>query len=189
MAGRRPFHGGWLVSAILAAAVFVSWPAAAGDAGAKTRQERQHERANILRERAKENASRDLGYPDVVEPEHPFDRHVDYYALGQAIQRLGAMIQRLANPAGAAPPATGLGPGGPDRPPDVAGVYGPDGPTVKSVRLLLEYRLLVAGNPRLAVGKVADAGDGIVAEVVTADGSLVERYSIDKKSGAWTPVR
>ncbi len=32
-------------------------------------------------------------------------------------------------------------------------------------------------------------GDKVTASVVTADGSLVEEYTIDKKSGVWTPVR
>ncbi len=187
---RRPFYSGWLAAGILAATVAVSWPVAPAGAGAETRQERQHERADALRERAKDNARRNLGYRDVQDPEHGFDRNVDFYSLGQQIKRLGAMIQRLADPAAAqVPPLAKLGTGGPDQPLDVAGIYGPDGPTVKSVRLLLEYRLLVAGNPRLTVGKVADTGDGIIAEVVTADGSLVEKYAVDKKSGAWSPVR
>ena len=67
--------------------------------------------------------------------------------------------------------------------------YGPDGPTEKSVRLILEYRLMVAGNPRLKVGSVADKGDAVHATVVTPDGSLVEEYDVSKATGAWAPVR
>ena len=54
---------------------------------------------------------------------------------------------------------------------------------------MLEYRLMVLGNPRLAVGAVTDQGATIVARVVTPDGSLVEKFEIDKESGVWTPAR
>lgn len=71
----------------------------------------------------------------------------------------------------------------------VSSVYGPDGPTKKSVRLLLEYRLMVAGNPRLKIGEIVDHGDRVTAQVVTTDGSLVDEYVVDKKTGVWRPVR
>lgn len=48
----------------------------------------------------------------------------------------------------------------------------------------LERLLAARGNPHLKVGKVADKdADTIVGEVVTTDGSLVERYEVDKRSG------
>ena len=68
-------------------------------------------------------------------------------------------------------------------------LYGPNGPTERSVRLILEYRLMVAGNRRLTVGKIKDQGNEITAEVITVDGSLVEKYTIDKYVGEWKPVR
>ncbi len=163
----------------------------------KTFEERRNERANTLRERAKENARAPLPYENVYGPE--YDRRYDFYSIGQQIARLAALMQRFADAAGTAqapgfvpaPPPAWAGPAGSlsGRGPGVAGVYGPDGPTGKSVRLLLEYRLMVAGNPRLRVGAVKETDDRVVASVVTADGSLVEEYTIDKKSGVWTPMR
>ena len=48
----------------------------------------------------------------------------------------------------------------------------------------LERMLAARGNPHLKVGKVEDKdSDTIVGEVVTTEGSLVERYEIDKRSG------
>ncbi len=46
-------------------------------------------------------------------------------------------------------------------------------------------RLLQAqGNPRVKLGAVKDADkDAIIAEIVTADGSLVDRFSVDRRSG------
>jgi hypothetical protein len=53
------------------------------------------------------------------------------------------------------------------------------------VRHFLEHRLESHGNPRLAVGEVTEAGaDAITANIVTADGSLVDRLSVDRHSGA-----
>ncbi len=48
----------------------------------------------------------------------------------------------------------------------------------------LERMLAARGNPHLKVGKVEDKdADTIVGEVVTTEGSLVERYEVDKRSG------
>ena len=66
--------------------------------------------------------------------------------------------------------------------------YGPDGPTVKSVRLIAEYQLMKNGNKRLKLGEVKDVGDALTLDIVTLDGSLVEKYRIDKKTGDWLPV-
>ena len=166
-----------------------------------TFEERQHERANALRERARARAESQLGYEDAIPSAR--SRQIDYYALSQQISRLSAIVQRLAAsmdareqqgfipvaPAGLAetgslgaqPPGAGAT--------GVRAVYGPDGPTEKSVQLILDYRLMVLGNPRLAVGAITDEGATIVARVVTPDGSLVEKFEIDKESGVWTPVR
>jgi hypothetical protein len=56
--------------------------------------------------------------------------------------------------------------------------------SASDVRHFLEHRLESYGNPRLAVGEVTAAGDdAITADIVTADGSLVERLSVDRHSG------
>jgi hypothetical protein len=48
----------------------------------------------------------------------------------------------------------------------------------------LERLVAARGNPRLKVGSVADKDAGtITGEIVTTDGSLVERYEVDKRSG------
>jgi hypothetical protein len=62
--------------------------------------------------------------------------------------------------------------------------------SVDDVRHFLEHRLEALGNPRLALGEIAEAGaDEITAEIVTADGSLVEQLTVDRHSGAVRPVR
>ena len=48
---------------------------------------------------------------------------------------------------------------------------------------------MVAGNPRLRVGEVTAKDAAIIARVVTVDGSLVEEYAVDKRTGLWNPVR
>lgn len=67
--------------------------------------------------------------------------------------------------------------------------YGPGGVTVDSVSLVLDYRLLLTGNPHLRAGDIRDGAADIHATVVTANGSKVEEFRIDKTSGEWFPVR
>jgi peptidoglycan hydrolase-like protein with peptidoglycan-binding domain len=56
--------------------------------------------------------------------------------------------------------------------------------TVDDVRHHFEHRLEWMGNPRLKLGKVTEADeDAIVAEIVTVDGSQVDRLSVDRHSG------
>lgn len=170
-------------------------PALGGDEHRhETREERQMEGAVEMREAARSRAESQLGYEDVYGG--AYARYIDFYALNQQIARLSALLETMK----AAP---GLGTGAPflPTPPagwrstgggaqaDVAAIYGPDGPTAKSVRLLLEYRLLVTGNPRLVVGEVSEDRDFIRAQVATTGGALVEEYAINKVSGIWTPVR
>jgi len=176
-------------------------PVRADDTGKRTVEERRQEKAYALRENAKQNAQRNLGYGFVYPQEH--DREIDFYYVGMQIERLGALMQQWADVSRArqtrkvipGPPLGLAGPAEagllPDKSvhPDVAGIYGPAGPTSKSVRLILEYRLMVAGNPRLKVGAVKEEDERILAEVVTIDGSLVDQYAIDKKSGVWVPIR
>lgn len=52
------------------------------------------------------------------------------------------------------------------------------------VRHFLEHRLERQGNNRLKVGDVKEADeDTIVADIVTVDGSLVDRLSVDRHAG------
>lgn len=51
-------------------------------------------------------------------------------------------------------------------------------------RHFLEHRLAMQGNKRLKVADVKEADDDkIVADITTVDGSLVERFEIDRHSG------
>jgi hypothetical protein len=54
------------------------------------------------------------------------------------------------------------------------------------VRARLERNLAWHGNKRLKVGEVKEADDDtIIAEIVTIDGSLVQRFAVDRHTG-WT---
>jgi pre-mRNA-processing factor 40 len=72
-------------------------------------------------------------------------------------------------------PGYGMGPGAaPDQ-----------GLSVDDVRARFERSLAWQGNPRLAVGDVTETDeDTITAEIVTRDGSLVQRLIVDRQSGA-----
>ncbi|HXV23188.1 MAG TPA: hypothetical protein VED46_02900 [Alphaproteobacteria bacterium] len=57
--------------------------------------------------------------------------------------------------------------------------------SIEDVRHHFEHRLELLGNPRLKVGDVEEADkDAIVAEIVTTEGSLVDRLSVDRHTGA-----
>ncbi len=69
-----------------------------------------------------------------------------------------------------------------------AGVSG-DPLTVDSVRKSVEQHLEWMGNDRLKVGTVEAKGeDTILAEIVTLDGSLVNAFEVDRKTGFMRPV-
>lgn len=56
--------------------------------------------------------------------------------------------------------------------------------TPARVRALLERRLEQHANPRLKLGEIATAADGnIVAEIVTVDGSLVQKLAFNRYPG------
>ena len=60
----------------------------------------------------------------------------------------------------------------------------PEEMTEERVRALLEQHLTQHGNPRLRLGKVAAAADGsITAEIVTIEGSLVQKLAFNRYPG------
>ena len=185
-------------------------PAAAGEilATPKSSEERHNLRADIIRERAAARARAQLGLPSLGSgyagdpQQYAPNRYVDFLALGAQMARIAIMLNATASCLSGAlpcqpygyPPAFPPGPQGQAAmgaapgaavPGALASVYGPAGPTAESVRALLTYRLVVAGNPRLVIGEVSEDEDQVVAEVVTTDGSLVERYAVDKRTGVW----
>lgn len=92
----------------------------------------------------------------------------------------GMMGPGMTNPGMMGPGMHGLmGPG-----------YGaaPDGGvdlSVVDVRNRLERWLAMNANPRLKVGDVKKQDDNlIIADIVTREGSLVDRYRVDRRTGA-----
>lgn len=58
------------------------------------------------------------------------------------------------------------------------------------VQHMMEHRLAWQGNPNVKVGKVEDKDDDtIVAEIVTQDGSLVQRLEVDRHTGWMRPTQ
>ncbi|WP_193367856.1 hypothetical protein [Pelagibius marinus] len=78
--------------------------------------------------------------------------------------------------------APGMGQGmGPGMIPPTARTLSAD-----DVKTMLERRLAWQGNPHVKLGEVAEKDDDtIVAEIVTQDGSLVQRLEVDRHRG-WT---
>lgn len=151
-------------------------------------QERNFERADYFRERAKVNAQSNLDYPFIPFQTGRSDR-VDYVALTHQIQVLAAQLQVLAAEAARLEQQNNVTPGLELPTSGDQGAYGPDGPTEKSVGVLLEYRLMVSGNPRLKVGPIKEDGENIRAQIVTENGAIVDEYLVNKSNGVWTPVR
>ncbi len=155
------------------------------DTDKKAERRARAAKAEAIRNAAKEKAKSRIGYSDTYDIfVGGQNSSADFYELSRQIERLAALMRVFSQSmkTGAEPGMAGL---------VVTGTpaYGPEGPNAKSVRLILDYRLMVAGNPRLKVGRVEDGKDRVRAEVVTADGSLVEEYSIDKITGIWSPAR
>ena len=170
------------------------------------REEYRHIQAEALRQKSEDQARSNLGYEDASVYQYPRGQAMDFLVLSNQIALLGALIQSMGNQMSTRPgefpgfmpnpPPHWAGPGSTGTPPGVPGqteltsVYGPEGPNAKSVRLLLEYRLMVAGNPRLTIGKIVEEEERVTAQIVTVKGSaIVEEYTIDKNTGIWTPVR
>lgn len=61
--------------------------------------------------------------------------------------------------------------------------------TVESVKRVLSARLAIGGNPRLRLGEVRERdSESILAEIVTVDKALVDRFVVDRKSGRFTRI-
>ncbi len=61
--------------------------------------------------------------------------------------------------------------------------------SLDEVRRLLEHRVAWHQFSRLEVGEVTEKdADVIVAEIVTLDGSLVQRYEVNRDTGLFTAV-
>jgi hypothetical protein len=121
-------------------------------------------------------------------------RDIDVEALREQMRKIGEIIREAIQSAteDAADSANGglggLAPKSNEH--NVRAIYGPDGPTVRSVKALLDYRLVLLGNPRLKAGQVYEKDGWIVTEVVTAkEEALVARYLVNKATGAWVPQR
>ena len=58
------------------------------------------------------------------------------------------------------------------------------------VRHIMQHRLQWGGNPHIKVGKVEEKDDDtIIAEIVTQDGSLVDKLAVNRHTGMMQPVR
>lgn len=146
--------------------------------------------AEAQRLNAESKAQTKIGYPDV------YDLYVgggnapiDFNALSLQISRLAALMRAYGQSLGNINPQSTL----PDplvgQATGVQSLYGPDGPTIESVRVFLNYRLMVAGNSRLKVGAISEDAHNVYAKIVTTDNSLVEEYVVDKQTGQWKPLR
>ncbi len=174
-----------MVGSILVLALALPGGTQANDAHVE--DERDHEMANIIRERAVERSKRAL-QPEFYLYDDSQRREIDFYSLSQQIDRLGAVIRQMGDAAARAKQSmqetSGVMPY--VHPGNFHRLYGPQGPTVRSVKALLEHRLVVAGNPRVKAGRVISDAETVTAEVVTAkEGALVEKFSIDKSTGIW----
>ncbi len=62
--------------------------------------------------------------------------------------------------------------------------------SASDVQHMIEHRLAWQGNPNLKVGKVEEKDDHtIVAEIVTKEGSLVQRLEVDRHRGSMRPIQ
>ena len=58
------------------------------------------------------------------------------------------------------------------------------------VKHMIEHQLAWQGNPNVKVGNVQEKDDDtIVAEIVTQDGSLVQKFEVDRHTGWMQPVQ
>ncbi len=61
--------------------------------------------------------------------------------------------------------------------------------TVDDVRAIVAGRLAMRGNKRLKVGNVQEKdADTVIAEIVTVDNSLVNRFAVNRHTGRFAPA-
>jgi hypothetical protein len=165
-----------------------------------SKEQIQQDKADEVRRRAKANARASIRYENVDTQTRQYRDELDF--LGYQINRLGQLIRQIskeldnqeiksgevipiAPPLISDPKTDSMVYSQSSDPINTLSIYGPEGPTTKSVRLLMEYRLLLGGNPRLKLGKIQENETVIEAQILTIDNSLVQTYIIDKKSGLW----
>lgn len=146
--------------------------------------------AEAQRLNAETKAQSKIGYPNI------YDLYVggsnapiDFNALSLQISRLAALMRAYGQSLGNISPHSNLPDSLVGQGEGVQSLYGPGGPTVESVRVFLNYRLMVAGNSRLKVGPIREDAQSVYAKIVTTDNSLVEEYAVDKQTGQWKPLR
>ena len=62
--------------------------------------------------------------------------------------------------------------------------------SVEDVQHMLEHRLAWQGNENLKVGEVTEKDEDIItAEIVTQEGSLVQRLEVNRHTGWMQPVQ
>jgi hypothetical protein len=74
---------------------------------------------------------------------------------------------------------------------------GPGGPfatnkdlSAENIKDIIEGHFAWMGNKRLTAGKVTKMDESTyLAEVVTVDGSLVQKFEVDRNTGSMRPVR
>jgi hypothetical protein len=132
--------------------------------------------------------------PPAADKPAPPAGDIDVEALKEQMRKIGEIIREAIQSAtkDAGDPGNGglggLAPKANEH--NVRSIYGPEGPTARSVKALLDYRLVLLGNPRLKAGQVYEKDGWIVTEVVTAkEEALVARYLVNKTTGAWVPER
>jgi len=62
--------------------------------------------------------------------------------------------------------------------------------SVEQVKDIIEGKIAMRGNENIKVGKVeAKDDDTVIAEIVTKDGSLVQKVAVDRDSGRMRPTK
>ena len=61
--------------------------------------------------------------------------------------------------------------------------------TLDDVRRVLDHQVAMHGLARLKVGAVTEKdADTIMGDIVTVDGSLIQRYEVNRHTGLFAPV-
>lgn len=88
----------------------------------------------------------------------------------------------------------GMGPGMMMGPGMGMGMYGSMQPamnlTANDVKVNFERWLATTGNPNIKVGNVAEKdANTITADIVTKENSLVQQYTVDRRTGFYRPAQ